>query len=741
MSDSLLRLSSLLLMACWVLSFGAAAQNPLLRAEIGPDWVRGGQVFPAAFSGGFNAAQFQFMDVDADGNEEVVLWDINSRQVQVFKETPEGFRFMPEYAYYFPASINGFLVLADYNGDGRKDVFTSSPFGIRAYRNITPAGQAFPEFELAENFLRLENGSNVQANNLDIPLLADIDGDGDLDVITFNFAAGDFLELYLNTSVERTGSPGIDAFAFPVRRWGRFEFCDCARLSFGETCNGLPIARMQLPEALEQVRREGEAERRPGQEDAEGARIEHAGGHSLLYADFNGDGQADLLIGQDACSRLYFLPNAGTQADPDFRSFSHELPGFGPLPEFPIFHAAQLFRGDLLISSNANDLAGIFRADYRQNTFRLLADGGGLTVPFLQSEQLDFGENLRPAWLPKLPGEEGLLTANTLLGNRVVGQAIRVRQREDGSWELLEEDAFGLAALQFTDLQLQRLALPEGGERFFLAGTDTVGFALEKRLFIASDARFSELEELIVPAPGGFSQPLDHYEFFLYEEEVHLLLARQNGELILMRLQETAGGPQLELVENEFLGIRDNPAARNLNVHVLPGERPHLLTSDQRGALFFYPAFMEGTGQREQIPLELLAAARKEPRTRLARNSFLQAYALEEDKWRLFVGTTGGGLLTFSLSGVPNVPLRPERPQLRLFPNPLALRQGQELKLQSSHSGELQLVALQGAVLAEGVSIQAGQTVTWSLPPLAAGMYLIVLQHAGGKSVKKLIVQ
>ena len=172
--------------------------------------------------------------------------------------------------------MSGFLVLADFDRDGKKDLFTSTALGIKAYRNTSSGSQI--SWTIAQNFLRLEGANNIPANNLDTPLLQDLDGDGDLDLLLFNFAVGDYLEYYRNTSIERKGSSDIDSFAFPIRHWGGFEFCGCGQISFGLTCDGRSLASPTSP--LDQ------------------ARVQHAGGHSLLYRDFTGDGIPDLLMGR-----------------------------------------------------------------------------------------------------------------------------------------------------------------------------------------------------------------------------------------------------------------------------------------------------------------------------------------------------------------------------------------------------------------------------------------------------------
>ncbi len=383
---------------------------------------------PMPFAGGINSAQVQTMDTNGDGSEELVIWDINARNILVLKTENGKYKSLSLMPYYFPEDINGFLVLADFDGDGRKDLFTSSPFGIKAYRNISPAGAAFPQWEVAEEYLRLDNGSNLQANNLDIPVIQDIDGDGDLDLVTFNFASGDYLEFYRNTSMERNGSPDIDGFSPPVVRWGNFEFCGCDQFSFGQTCSGNPISRMA-----------------PKEEDK---KTQHAGGHSLLLQDFNGDGILDMVMGQDECHTLYYLPNEGSSIDPDFNQFSKNLPLLGDLPEFPIFHAAQtLPNGDLVISTNTSSTSITSGANFGQSLYLYPQEGGFSlsTNRFLQEDMVDLGENSRPYFRGNRNNGTLIVTANTTAQGQVTGKAFRFDLTEEGL-ELVDSDYLNLSS-------------------------------------------------------------------------------------------------------------------------------------------------------------------------------------------------------------------------------------------------------------------------------------------------------
>ncbi|GAB2624430.1 T9SS type A sorting domain-containing protein [Belliella aquatica] len=669
--------------------------------------TQNGENLELPFSGGLNAAQIQTMDVNGDGEEEMVIWDINARQISIFKIENGAYTFYPELAYYFPSDVNGFLVLADFDGDGKKDLFTSSPFGIRAYKNVSSVGATFPSWELAQNFLRLDNNSNLQANNLDIPLIMDVDGDGDLDIVTFNFASGDFLEFYRNTSIERKGVADIDGFAFPEARWGGFEFCGCGGFSFGVTCSGFPIGRIL---------------------DDENKRIQHAGGHSILYSDFDGDGIFDLLMGQDECNQLYYLPNKGTNNNPVFDEFATSIPMVGELPEFPIFHAAQLWENQLLISINSSSIAGPFRADYARNIFSVPLDGGSLE-PFLQNQMLDLGENARPSFQGNKLNGSLLLSANSLIGNRVVGNLNRISVT-DQAWEFVEEDYLGLSELDLTDLQFQAFRNAQGQESFWLAGTDTVNLSLVKKLFYATQSNLQNLQEINVP--GITPRPLDHFEFFSFENQNYVLIARQTGELILFEVNFSNALPQLSLLERNFLGFQDNPSSRNLNVHVIAGQRPSLYAVDQRGGIFFIADFMN-SGDREEVLVRIGEEFRP---TRLGRNTWINAIPdAFGSNYDLLLGTTAGGLIYLKASENIDSPSGEEF-LVKIFPNPT----DGPIRIIANQSATVRLINGLGQVLIEGIEIQSNREIDLQAAFLAPGVYILNFRLENGEQVSRRVI-
>ncbi|HSF56021.1 MAG TPA: FG-GAP-like repeat-containing protein, partial [Algoriphagus sp.] len=421
---------------------------------------------PIPFSQGINSAQIQTIDLTGDGKEEWVIWDINSRQLQVFEKSGESFNLLPELAYFFPEDISGFLVLEDFDGDGKKDLFTSTALGIKAYRNTSQGSQI--SWTVAQNFLRLDGSGNIQTNNLDTPLIRDLDGDGDLDLVIFNFASGDFLEFYKNTSIERKGSVDIDGFAFPQSFWGNFVFCGCSDFTFGERCDGRPIF--------------------PTERIDENARILHAGGHSILYRDFSGDGISDLVLGRDECNTLYYLPNLGSDFAPLFTSFSREIPGIGNLPEFPLFHNGQFIDDDLIISLNTSETSFDYKIDFAKSIVKL-DENGNQDPNFVQSQLFDLGENTRPFFKGNKFGGELWLTANVKTGQNVAGQAFRMAYN-GSQFELLESDWRDLSELNLLDLQLIEYTDLQKKDYFLISGTRMINNIPTQLLLKAEDSDF-----------------------------------------------------------------------------------------------------------------------------------------------------------------------------------------------------------------------------------------------------------
>ncbi|MHA7131483.1 T9SS type A sorting domain-containing protein [Algoriphagus namhaensis] len=652
------------------------------------------------FSGGINSAQLHEVELTGDDTPEWVLWDINSRQLQVYAQSAEGFIHRPELSYFFPEDISGFLAVADYDGDGKKDLFTSTRLGIRAYRNTSKNGNI--SFELARDVLRLDSGPNIQANNLDTPLLRDLDLDGDLDLVIFNFASGDYLEFYLNTSIERKGQADLDGFAFPVAFWGDFVFCGCADFSFGSTCEGIPL--------------------NPENRITENARVQHAGGHSILYEDLDGDGEDDLILGRDECDRLYFLPNKGTTADPLFDSFSTTLPGFGDTPEFPRFHVGQLIADDLVISLNTNEASFNFGIDFARSVVKL-SPGNAPISPVLQNDVFDLGENSRPFFRGNKSSGTLWITYNSLTAS---GSRSHLAQFSYADGQFIEERISDpdFLALDLLDAQYLEFLDQSGSEQKIALGLRYEGNIPTPRLFRKMNDTFTEF------VISGYTPDRgDYLQFFSFESADYLLVAARNGSLDLYSVDFSTN--TAELIENDFLDFSDNPANRNLFVTVDQKSEPDLYAVDQLGKIVHIQDFMN-SGRKTEISLSIGA---ENVSTRLGRiNPLAIVPPLFTENPDLVLGSAAGGLIYLQSST--QLPPGEGEFLVKVYPNPTSGK----FKVLANRNSTGRLINSLGQILLDKMTIPANQEIEIQTQVFQPGIYFLQLETEDRKVVAKKVL-
>lgn len=671
-------------------SFQLNAQE-IFRLDQNPQVTLANAILPSPFTGGINAAQIETIDLTNDGTEEWVTWDINSRQLLVFKKDQEKFIHFPELTYAFPNDINGFLVLADFDGDGKKDLFTSTALGIKAYKNTSTGDQI--SWEVAQNFLKLDGSGNIQTNNLDTPLIQDLDVDGDLDLVIFNFAGGDYMEFYKNTSVERKGSADIDGFAFGVSHWGNFEFCGCRDLSFGQTCSGSPLAKMDLED--------------------ENNRIEHAGGHSILYQDFNGDGIEDLVLGRDECNVLYFLPNSGATIEPIFTNFSNTLPGYGAFPEFPVYHIGQLIDEELLVSLNTSEASSNFGIDFANSIVKIDALGN-TDFNFLQNQMIDLGENTKPFHIGNKTNGSLVIISNKFKNGEVIA-AESMLFLEDGAFTYVDVYNESLENLKLIDAQKLLYNDKAGKHHQLITGISRQGSVPTQLLYELEESDYQP-----ITITGYLPQRGDYLQFFKYENEDLMLVASQNGSLDLYEIDFSTNTASLR--EADFLGFADNPANRNLSVAVMQKTNPDLYVVDQNGVISKIEDFMQSATISEvlvQIGNQILP-------TRLGRNTWIttvtEAFSGTTD---LILGTRAGGLIYLSSTQESNP--NEDEYQIKVYPNPSI----GPIKILTNKTSTGTLINSLGQELLSDITIPANKEMEIQAEFLTPGLYILILESEG----------
>ena len=395
------------------------------------------------WAGGINSAQFNKVDLDNDGTDELLVYDRSANTFLIYQEINGVYVLNNDLDYVLPRFNAGWIVFADYDGDGKKDIFNNGERGIVVYKNVSKT-QGPAQWKMVANPLSTTGFSgkiNLIANAADIPGIADIDNDGDLDILVYDFAVGGTIRFNKNMSEELYHNADSLDFEIDNRRWGDFDECQCNLFAFGDqTCA-----------------------------DIESGRVAHVGGKSILTIDNDGDGDKDLLLGHEICEELYFFQNDGDTSHAHFTGFSVQYPNAEHPANMYIFPAGFYedvdFDGvkDLLVSPNVYSNIG-FMMDLRHSSW-LYHNAGENGHPdfqyvennFLQDDMLDLGEKAVPALVDyDADGDFDLVVAANgfKLGGAYVGYVSLLENTgtpTDPSFQLAQQDLLNLSSLQWNN--------------------------------------------------------------------------------------------------------------------------------------------------------------------------------------------------------------------------------------------------------------------------------------------------
>jgi hypothetical protein len=184
-----------------------------------------GDTLANPWAGGFNYMHISEIDLNLDGINDLFAFDKQDNRIVPFINSgilnQVSYQHAPEYIQNFP-ELRDWVLLRDYNCDGKMDIFTYFPGGMSVYRNTSTSSLSFTlqTSLLYSNFQ--PNYVNLYVSSADIPAIDDIDGDGDLDILTFSIL-GSYVEYHKNLSMELYGT--CDSLTYEVRNncWGFFK--------------------------------------------------------------------------------------------------------------------------------------------------------------------------------------------------------------------------------------------------------------------------------------------------------------------------------------------------------------------------------------------------------------------------------------------------------------------------------------------------------------------------------------
>lgn len=364
----------------------ASAQVPTFFQTDYMPVLKDGNYLEFPWAGGLNSAQISDADINNDGRKDLVIYEkTENRLLTLISVAPGKYDIQRSYAAHFPP-IQGWVVMKDVTCDGVADLFTFNNGSILVYQGFFEEDSL--KFQLISDGIFYEGFSgliNVYSSFVDRPAIADFDGDGDMDILTFNVTANRML-LYKNMVKERGFRCDTIAFKLEDNCWGNiYESGLSPYVDLRDTCD----SKFPFPGRLDPFFN-GENERR------------HAGSTVEAF-DISGNGLLDVVMGDVTFSFVNYLPNTGTLVDASVLSQDTSFPAYDvpartasfPLPAF--IDIDQDGKSDLLVTPfEGFGVDNIENVLYYRNTGESSVQLSFQTKSLFVGDMIEVGENATP---------------------------------------------------------------------------------------------------------------------------------------------------------------------------------------------------------------------------------------------------------------------------------------------------------------------------------------------------------
>ena len=654
---------------------------------------------PLAWSGGLNSCQFCEIDLNADGVHDLLVFDRHGNRILplICPDQPGSLNYLPDTSLVskFP-DLHDWVITADYDCDGRMDLFTYGLGGIRVFRNVSDPVLEFREVTSMLTSWYYSGYIGILVTPVDYPAISDIDGDGDLDILTFS-GLGSFVEFHQNLSMEKYGSCDSLDFRMADNCWGKFKENEGSnRITLNADC---PFSKYDVRSVIFEL-------------DSGSLRLtsgEKHTGSTLLATDLNGDGMKDLILGDVDFPNLIALFNGGT-ADTAFMTGMDTLypsPGKSVhLFDFPVVSLVDVDHDglkDMLVSpfdpvlTNAEDLHSIWY--YRNTGNVVLPQFTWQTSGLFQQDMLDLGSNSYPV-LHDLDGDgkDDLLVGNWgrydsswyesgILKSAYTGSISYFKNTGDSSHpvftfitgDLGSFSAYGLTGIYPAAGDITGDGFPDlllGQDDGTLAFLENSGTGSLPPVFLTPVWKFQGIDV------GENSTP----QLFDFNEDglADLIIGEKNGNLNYYENKGTQTAPQFVLITDSLGKVNVTNYQLSWTGYSTPcffrdrSGNTGLLTGCEEGRIWYFPVSDQDPSTRYEASDSLfsLISGTRFPLRCGWRTSPAIGFLSDSLKMDLLVGNFSGGLNYFSQQGPPDLLLDSpgdlfHRTQnISLFPNP-----------------------------------------------------------------------
>ena len=701
----------------------------------------GERSFQLPWIGGLNSSQYNKADLDGDGQEELILYDRSANVFQIFYINNATYTSANELCVLLPDVPPGWILFVDYNSDGKKDVFSNGERGVIVYENISDPGNEVKWKKVADPLLTkgFSGKINLIANAADVPAITDIDGDGDMDILVYNFAIGGYIRYNKNLSQELFGHSDSLEYEINTRSWGEFEECDCNQFAFnGETC-----------------------------EDISGGRVMHPGGKSLLAFDNDGDGDKDLLVGHEQCIEFYFYENMGDADSAYMVDYSNMFPDAINPANFNIFPAGFLedinFDGvkDLIVTPAFEENYG-FLIDFSRSNWFYSNSGTDANPKFefeqndlFQNQMLDLGESSVPVFAD-LNGDgdsDILLAANGYWnGSEFSGYVVEIENTGNSgspSFSTKDKNYLNLANLDMINPKISMVDFNADSALDLVYSGMRIPNIVESWIFFnqaeagqSVSFSFENREQLVLPEAMTIS---DSPTFFDVDEDGYadMLNGKGNGAL---EYYQNNGDNTFSLVDAAYLGIDRDFSQEKRNLVASIGDvdangQADLIATDSRGVGRVYFDFQQqrdGSYFFVDLVYTNSITEKIEPLKFDQKSWISSADIFNKGNESIVAGGVRGGLQMFENMSAGSGGDGKTEIIVNIYPNPLGNYDA--LQIDVNQNVKIELISILGQQMIGPFDVTKYVTASLDLAHLRSGTYILRSENENGVQSSKLLM-
>ena len=707
------------------------AQSPILDRVNFVQVVENGLNMSFPFAGGFDQPQFNEFDLDGDGTMDLIAFDRAGYEPIPFLNggaaNTVDYTFAPEYENVFPDDLAHYAVYVDFNCDGKTDIFTSNGDLVRVYENVTSGSNI--AFSVYADTLMTDLGAGpapLVVSTFDVPGFADIDNDGDIDILTFD-PGGNFLEYHKNMAMENNGNCSGMEFIRAESCWGKFQ-----ESALGSSISLNVSCRVGAPGSNPQDVQTGSV---------------HAGSTVAIF-DQDGDGIKDIVLGDLTSNTMTYLHNGGTISNAVIDTAHTNYPSYDTPVEIDNFPGAYFLdvnndgKEDMIASPNSSAATFNFKnVWYYQN----VGTNGEVLISqnstrFLQKDMIDLGTCSYPTFFDY--NNDGLL--DLLVGNYNTKTQPGTGNAESGlalfintgtatmpSFELDTRDFEGLSSIFGTTYGFTPTLgdLDNDGDKDLIVGDadgklhyfENIAPSGQNADFVLAQGDYKGIDI------GNFATPsladIDR------DGKLDLVVGEMGGTLNYFRNTGTAmvadfnsspddnnwGGIDVEptcCVGWSVPTVVENPATGNLDLYV----------GSESANIWYYEDFESELGGNFTLDDSAFGNIKEGFRTSIAIGDLNG-----DNKPEYITGNLRGGLGFYAEQGtfVGSATARPVKPLFDIYPNPSSGELRLTSQVRPGSEMQIQIVDIQGRQVHGEKVIFPGGAIDLQTPSLSPGMYFV----------------